>query len=145
MLIYGIEFYHISVKVLKIKRPCYYRLLLFGLILQLQKKICAIRGNNIFFFIFILIFTNEHIKMIMVWFLQGSVPNKDVFFNQYNLMYGPGQLCLTFRTAPPCHLKTAASHVAISINCAAQVVNDKNDNKAFYPRKKQNILFIHLG
>ena len=42
--------------------------------------ICDIRGyDNVY--ITILIFIEKHIKMIMVWFLQGSVPNKDVFLS----------------------------------------------------------------
>ncbi len=31
--------------------------------------------------------------MVMVCFLQGSLPNKDVFLSLQNMMFGPGQLC----------------------------------------------------
>ncbi len=38
-------------------------------------------GRNDHFYIIILFFTDKHINMIMVWFLQRSAPNKDVFLS----------------------------------------------------------------
>ncbi len=41
--------------------------------------ICDIRGND-HFYIIILIFIEKHNETIMVWFLRGSVPNKDIWY-----------------------------------------------------------------
>ncbi len=51
--------------------------------------ICSFRVNNKFHDV-ILIFLEKHVEIIKVWFLQGSVPNKDVFLNLKNVMCRPG-------------------------------------------------------
>ncbi len=42
--------------------------------------ICETRRNG-HFYIIILFFIDEHIKMITVWFLKVCLPNKDVFLS----------------------------------------------------------------
>ncbi len=91
--------------------------------------ICDIRGNDNFYII-VLIFIEKHVKMIIVWFLKGSVPNKDVLFSLSIVMCRPGQQCGTtifeikwyfdthFSLNKYCahfNLKIAAVHIAIWI------------------------------
>ncbi len=83
-----------------------------------------------YFYIIILIFIKKDIKMIIVWLMQGSWPNKDVVLSLYNMTCGLGELCSTtmfelndiFDThfsfdifAPRYNMKVAVGHIVILI------------------------------
>ncbi len=90
--------------------------------------ICDTKRNDLFYII-TLFFIGKHIKMIMVWFLQG-ISTKDVSLSLQNIMWRPGQLCSTAIFSlngiltdfspitiivSPCDSKIVAGHIAISI------------------------------